>query len=234
MAEAVQRSLAGSAGLWPAMLPRLRAQARMKRADLVRELAARLGAESKQDKVAALLPPDGAGAAAGRRGVGHGARGAGTDRGRGERSRCERRVAMPAPGPPRMDDAAVFARTAQAAPRTSRPGRRLRRSLLPPTSGTRSTAFSAAAERQAAVAARDSSLMHQLIKLYLSALRSGDRPLSASLARVLRSRAGWWTRPSTRSSDCPVPGCDGPQPPSEPCAESSSVWPELRTIVDDG
>ena len=29
--------------------------------------------------------------------------------------------------------------------------------------------------------------MHQLIKLYLSALRSGDRPLSASLARALRS-----------------------------------------------
>ena len=29
--------------------------------------------------------------------------------------------------------------------------------------------------------------MHDLIKLYLSALRSGDRPLAASLARALRA-----------------------------------------------
>jgi hypothetical protein len=29
--------------------------------------------------------------------------------------------------------------------------------------------------------------MHDLLKLYLSALRSGDRPLTAALARVLRS-----------------------------------------------
>ena len=52
VAEAVERSLGGQAGLWPALLPRLRAQAQIKRADLVRELAARLGAQSKQDKVA--------------------------------------------------------------------------------------------------------------------------------------------------------------------------------------
>jgi hypothetical protein len=115
VAEAVQRSLAGSAGLWPAMLPRLRAQARVKRADLVRELAARLGAESKQEKVAAyyhqmeqgLLPAAGVSdtvlEALGRI-VGVGA------------ESLRKAGAMPAPGPPRMDDAAVFARTARAAP----------------------------------------------------------------------------------------------------------------------
>ena len=45
-------AVAGSAGLWPVLLPRLRQQARIKRADLVAELAARLGAQSKQEKVA--------------------------------------------------------------------------------------------------------------------------------------------------------------------------------------
>jgi hypothetical protein len=111
VAEAVQRSLAGSAGLWPALLPRLRAQARLKRADVVRELAARLGAESKQDKVAAyyhqmeqgLLPAAGVSdtvlEALGRI-VGVAA------------DSLRKAGAMPAPGPPRMDDAAVFARTA--------------------------------------------------------------------------------------------------------------------------
>ncbi len=65
--EGIHRSLTGAGGLWPALLPRLRAQARVKRADLVRELAARLGAQSQQDKVAGyyhqmeqgLLPADG-------------------------------------------------------------------------------------------------------------------------------------------------------------------------------
>lgn len=52
VAEGVQRSLAGAGGIWPAVLPRLRAQARMRRSELVAELAARLGAQSQQDKVA--------------------------------------------------------------------------------------------------------------------------------------------------------------------------------------
>jgi hypothetical protein len=52
VAEALERSLAGSSGLWPALLPRLRNRARIRRADLVAELAARLGAQSKQEKVA--------------------------------------------------------------------------------------------------------------------------------------------------------------------------------------
>jgi hypothetical protein len=67
VAESLQRSLAGSGGLWPSLLPRLRTQARVKRADLVAELAARLGAQSQQAKVAAyyhqmeqgLLPASG-------------------------------------------------------------------------------------------------------------------------------------------------------------------------------
>jgi hypothetical protein len=52
VADSVTRTVAGSAGLWPVLLPRLRNQARIKRADLVAELAARLGAQSQQDKVA--------------------------------------------------------------------------------------------------------------------------------------------------------------------------------------
>jgi hypothetical protein len=115
VAEGVQRSLAGAGGLWPALLPRLRAQARVKRADLVRELAARLGAESKQDKVAGyyhqmeqgLLPADGVsdtvldslGKIVGV--AGESLRKAGS---------------LPAPGPLRMDEAAVFTRTTEAVP----------------------------------------------------------------------------------------------------------------------
>ncbi len=52
VAESVQRSLAGTGGLWPTLLPRLRNQARLRRAELVAELAARLGAQGQQDKVA--------------------------------------------------------------------------------------------------------------------------------------------------------------------------------------
>jgi len=115
VAEGIHRSLAGAAGLWPALLPRLRVQARTKRADLVRELAARLGAESQQDKVAGyyhqmeqgLLPADGVSdtvlEALGKIvGVaGEALRKAGS---------------LPAPGPLRMDDAAVFTRMTEAAP----------------------------------------------------------------------------------------------------------------------
>ena len=115
VAEGVQRSLAGSAGLWPALLPRLRTQSRLKRADLVSELAARLGAESKQDKVESyyhqmeqgLLPAAGVSdtvlEALGRI-VGVAA------------ESLRKAGAMPAAGPPRMDEAAVFARTGRAAP----------------------------------------------------------------------------------------------------------------------
>jgi hypothetical protein len=115
VAEGVQRSLAGAGGLWPALLPRLRAQARVKRADLVRELAARLGAESQQEKVAGyyhemeqgLLPAEGVSdtvlEALGKI-VGVAA------------ESLRKAGSLPAPGPPRMDEAAVFTRTARAAP----------------------------------------------------------------------------------------------------------------------
>jgi hypothetical protein len=52
LVESLGRSLAGQAGLWPSLLPRLRNQARIKRSDLVAQLADRLGAGSKRDKVA--------------------------------------------------------------------------------------------------------------------------------------------------------------------------------------
>jgi hypothetical protein len=118
VAEGVQRSLAGAGGLWPALLPRLRAQARVKRADLVRELAARLGAESQQAKVAGyyhemeqgLLPAEGVSdtvlEALGKI-VGVAA------------ESLRKAGSLPAPGPPRMDEAAVFTRTARAAPDTA-------------------------------------------------------------------------------------------------------------------
>ena len=52
--EALSRSLTGSAGLWPSVLPRLRERARVKRSEVVGQLAARLGASGGQrDKVAA-------------------------------------------------------------------------------------------------------------------------------------------------------------------------------------
>jgi hypothetical protein len=51
VAESVQRSLAGAGGLWPALLPRLRRRRRIRRSDLVAELAARLGAGAQREKV---------------------------------------------------------------------------------------------------------------------------------------------------------------------------------------
>src|SRR4051794_195750 len=50
--EAITKALEGSAGLWPALLPRLRNRVKLKRADLVAQLAARVGAQEQRDKVA--------------------------------------------------------------------------------------------------------------------------------------------------------------------------------------
>jgi hypothetical protein len=108
--DATQLTLAGSAGLWPVLLPRLRNQARIRRADLVAELAARLGAQSKQDKVAAyyhemeqgLLPAAGVSDTVldelGKI-VGYG------------RDALRSAGRMPAPGGPAPEAGAVFART---------------------------------------------------------------------------------------------------------------------------
>src|SRR3954463_898871 len=51
-AGGVVASLAGSSGTWPAVLPRLRDQARLRRAELVARLAAELGVGGREAKVA--------------------------------------------------------------------------------------------------------------------------------------------------------------------------------------
>ena len=50
-ADAVTRSLAGSAGWWPTVLPRLRVAAQLKRDEVVARLAEALGAKGREDKV---------------------------------------------------------------------------------------------------------------------------------------------------------------------------------------
>ena len=65
--EALERSISGASGLWPVVLPRLRAQAGLKRRELVERLAISLGQGPKEEKVAAyyhemeqgLLPASG-------------------------------------------------------------------------------------------------------------------------------------------------------------------------------
>jgi hypothetical protein len=52
VAEALDRSLSGSSGTWPALLPRLRDRARLRRAELVTRLADELGAGDREAKVA--------------------------------------------------------------------------------------------------------------------------------------------------------------------------------------
>ena len=92
----------------------------MKRADLVRELAARLGAGSQQEKVAGyyhemeqgLLPAEGVSdtvlEALGKI-VGVAA------------ESLRKAGSLPVPGPPRMDEAAVFTRMARVAPGADAP-----------------------------------------------------------------------------------------------------------------
>jgi hypothetical protein len=50
--DELERAIAGQAGLWPAVLPRLRNQAGLKRSTLVERLAAVLGVKDRQEKVA--------------------------------------------------------------------------------------------------------------------------------------------------------------------------------------
>ena len=110
IAEEVQRSLAGESGIWPALLPQLRRRARLRRSELVHQLAARLGAQAQEQKVGeyyhrmeqGLLPAagvsdtvlDALGKIVGW--TAEALRSAG---------------ALPAAGPPRADAGAVFART---------------------------------------------------------------------------------------------------------------------------
>ena len=53
VAEDLGRSLAGAGGAWPALLPRLRHRARLRRAELVARLSAELGVEGREAKVGA-------------------------------------------------------------------------------------------------------------------------------------------------------------------------------------
>lgn len=52
VAEQVERGLFGASGAWPALLPRLRARARVVRRDLVAALAQRLGVADETERVA--------------------------------------------------------------------------------------------------------------------------------------------------------------------------------------
>jgi hypothetical protein len=50
--DELERALTGEAGLWPALLPRLRDRAGVKRSELVQRLATALGVSGQSDKVA--------------------------------------------------------------------------------------------------------------------------------------------------------------------------------------
>jgi hypothetical protein len=50
--DELERAIAGQAGLWPALLPRLRDRVGLKRTELVERLAAMLGVSGDRDKVA--------------------------------------------------------------------------------------------------------------------------------------------------------------------------------------
>jgi hypothetical protein len=53
LVDAIERSFRGRAGLWPAVLPRLRDKARLRRSELVARLADALGVTDREQKVAA-------------------------------------------------------------------------------------------------------------------------------------------------------------------------------------
>jgi hypothetical protein len=115
VAEEVERSLAGAGGMWPTLLPRLRARAQLRRSELVAQLAERLGAQGQQDKVGlyyhqmeqGLLPESGVSEtvldALGK--IVH-----------STASALRKAGQMPAPGPPRTDEGAVFARETYGEP----------------------------------------------------------------------------------------------------------------------
>jgi hypothetical protein len=113
--DEVHRALAGTSGLWPVLLPRLRGRARLRRAEVVSQLAARLGAQAQQEKVGlyyhqmeqGLLPESGVSdtvlEALGRI-VGYTA------------AALRKAGQLPAAGPPRTDEGAAFARATYGAP----------------------------------------------------------------------------------------------------------------------
>ena len=52
VADGLERAIAGTAGLWPVELPRLRERARLRRAEVVQRLATALGVAGREEKVA--------------------------------------------------------------------------------------------------------------------------------------------------------------------------------------
>lgn len=52
LVDLAERSLGAASGLWPALLPRLRSRARLRRAELVSRLAEALGVGDREEKVA--------------------------------------------------------------------------------------------------------------------------------------------------------------------------------------
>jgi hypothetical protein len=121
VAEEVERSLAGAGGMWPTLLPRLRARARLRRTELVAQLAARLGAQgAQQEKVGlyyhqmeqGLLPESGVSDTVLE------ALGKIVD---STASALRTAGQMPAPGPPRTDEGAVFARATYGEPAADLP-----------------------------------------------------------------------------------------------------------------
>lgn len=53
LSDELARSLSGAGGTWPALLPRLRHRARLRRAELITQLAAGLGVAGRESKVGA-------------------------------------------------------------------------------------------------------------------------------------------------------------------------------------
>jgi hypothetical protein len=115
VAEEVERSLAGAGGMWPTLLPRLRARAQLRRTALVAQLAERLGAQSQQEKVGlyyhqmeqGLLPESGVSDTVLE------ALGQIVDT---TALALRKAGQMPRAGPPRTDEAAVFARATYGEP----------------------------------------------------------------------------------------------------------------------
>ena len=217
------------AALWPALLPRLRARARPRRAELVaswpRGWGRRPAGEGRgyyHQMEQGLLPAPGVSdtvlEALGKI--------------VGVAARASKGRALPAPGPPRMDEAAVFARTASRAPPGGEAGLRLRERA--PRSGTRSTGSSAVAERQARL--RPDSLAYAGTYRPIP-LRHCDRGTAGSTEALGAGDAhrppAAPARPSTTCSCCRAARRGGPRRRSggeRGCGESTRRRARARTI----
>ena len=198
LVDDLDQSLSGVAGAWPVVLPRLRNAARLRRGDLVRAARREPRRHEPRGQGGALLPRDGAGAAAS---------------GRRLRPRA-RRAREPAPHHPRATPRGGCVRRPRAEashpprcshgprhrPTTSSPRWRPRPPRRPsPRPATRWTSCSSADERcQARAVAPDLTGMVNPYRVLAFAVESGDRQLTTLLtARLFRpapaSNAAWRT-----------------------------------------